>query len=282
MIFSHVAEADRLGAASLGELIRYRTSEIHEAMGALKDELRLLNADVVRLEERSTKEYREALEKRLALKEEELIAHNAMRPPEVPKPGSDPEKQERTATVSRELDRLKVERDLLLALIAGERGQQKELAGLARTVEQAFSRVGNLKRRYSAAEEELSKGLEDLGIDAGEVVELKLDLTPLEEACKLYELLQEGAAKLLDPLDPAGYKAELEEVKKEIETLQTQLDEPGKEYEAYLSALVLWNARRREIEGSEDAVGSVKYLEKLIEDLMRGSNKAARGPPASA
>lgn len=267
VIFSHVREADRLGAASLGELISHKTSETHKTIDALKDELRSLNADVVLLEERSTKEHGEGLKKRLALRNEELAAHDATRPSGVSKPGSDDDEQVRAATVSGELERLKMERNLLEALVSAEQGQQKKLANLSWVTQEAFSKVENMRRRYSVGEEELSEGLQELGVDAGDIVDLRVDVTPLEEARRLYDLLENRADKLLDPFDPDGYEAQLEEISKNITALQERLDEPGKEYEAYLSVLGSWRARRREIEGSGDALGSIKHLKKLIENL---------------
>ena len=269
VIFSHVGDADRLGMQSLEELIGYRTRETHEAIDALVDELASLNSSIVALEERSAEEYRRKLEKRLDMRREELAAHDGAKPHKVPRPGSDPETQELTAAVSEKLEHAKLKRNLWLKVITAERVELKKLTRLVSASQKTSSRVENIRHRYLTAEAELTKGLEELGIDAHNVVELKVDLTPLEEAQGLYGLLRDRSDELLDLFQPNGYHAELKAVEEDITALQTQLDEPGKEYEAYLSALETWNVRCRELIGSENAVGSVKHIEKLLDDLQQ-------------
>lgn len=267
VIFSHVGEAERLGMSSLDELIRYKTQETYEAIEALKEELRTLNADIVRLEGQSTEEHRRELEKRLVSRKEELAAHAQAKPPEVLEPKGDPTTRQRSAAVSEELEQLKLQRELLSALIAVEEEQQKELARLVSATEKAFTKVENIEHRYRTGKEGLSEDLNDTGISIGKIVELKVNLTPLREVQELYRLLKDKTDESLDLFTPEGYYARRTELDEEITALQEQLDEPHKEYEEYLSSLEDWKAKQREILGTEDAVGSVTYLEDQIKEL---------------
>ncbi|WP_162924759.1 TrlF family AAA-like ATPase [Rubrobacter indicoceani] len=267
VIFSHVGDADRLDTQSLGELLDYKTHETHEAMDALAGELSSLNVRIVALEKRSTEDYRKNLERRLDAKREELAAHEEAKPREVPRPGTNPESQEREADVSDELERAKLERQLWVELIAAEQAELKRLTRLLSASEKAISGVENIRHRYLTAEAELSEGLNELGIETGEVVELKVDLTPLEEARKLYELLRDRSDELLDADNLDGHAERLGSAEEDILALQAQLDTLGKEHEAYLSALEAWNVRRQELVGSEDTIGSLKHTERLVSDL---------------
>lgn len=268
VIFSHVRDADRLGTQSLEELLNYKTHETHEAIDVLADELATLNSHVIDLEERSTEEYRKNLEKRLDVKRDELKAHNEGKPLEVPKPGSDLESQEHEATISEEIGDAKLQKDLWKAVISAEQEILNTATRLLSASEKASSGVDNLQHRYRTSESELAETLEELGIVAHDVVELKVDLSPLEEARNLYELLRDRSEKLLDVSNPDGFQAELESAEEDILVIQAQLDEPGQEYEAYLATLQTWNARRLELVGSADTVGSVKHLEKCLSDLQ--------------
>jgi ABC-type lipoprotein export system ATPase subunit len=267
VIFSHVGEADRLETSSLEELIQYKTQETYDAIEALKEELRAINTETIRLEEHSTEEYRKSLERHLTSKQEELSAHDEARPTEVPKPGSNPEAWQLTAAVSEELDDLKLERNLVTELIAGEEVQQMELARLTSAIEKAMSKAENIQHRYLTSEAELSEGLRNLGIAPTDVVELKVDLSPLQQAKKLYYLLENRTDELLDPLNSTGYNARLRAVEEKIAALQGQLDEPNRTYEKYLAALSDWKTKRKEITGSRTAVGSIRYLEARLQEL---------------
>lgn len=268
VIFSHVGEADRLGTQSLGDLLDYKTRETHEAIDALVHELSSLNARIVALEERSTEDYRRNLERRLDAKREELAAHEEAKPQEVPGPAANPEAQEREAAVSEELEHAKLERRLWLDLISAERAELKRLTRLVSASEKATSGVENIRHRYLTAEAELTEGLRELDIETSEVIELRVDLAPLGETQKLYGLLRQSLDELLDASNPDGYPEKLGSAEEDILALQAQLDEPGKEHEAYLSAMEAWNARRRELVGSEDAAGSLRHTERLMSDLQ--------------
>jgi hypothetical protein len=236
-------------------------------------ELSSLNARIVALEERSTEDYRKNLERRLDAKREELAAHEEAKPHEVPGPGTNPEAQEREAAVSDDLERAKLERRFWMELIAAEQAELKRLTRLLSASEKAISGVENIRHRYLTAETELEEGLKELGIETDEVLELRVDLTPLEEARELYAPLRESRDKLLDAHNSDGYPEKLGLAEEDILALQAQLDEPSKEHEAYLSALEAWNARRRELVGSEEAAGSLRHTEQLVGDLQEVPQK---------
>lgn len=270
VIFSHVEDAERLGTESLEELIRYKTQETRVAIDVLKGELTALNADIIALEESLTEEHRKGLKQRLTARKEELAAHDEVKPEQVLKPGSDPESEEATIAVSEQLEQAKLERQLLLGLISGEQEQRKTLARLLSDTDKAFSRVENIRHRYSTAEVELAEGLEILNINAREIIELRVDLSPLEEVRELYSVLKDRSDKLVNVADPKnGYRAELEAAQEEITRLQAQLDDPGKEYEAYLLAVETWNTKRGELVGSVSTAGSIKHTRKLLDELKK-------------
>lgn len=56
-------------------------------------------------------------------------------------------------------------------------------------------------------------------------------------------------------------------IEREIEQLQTKLDEPNKKYQLYAGALKAWEKQRSDIVGNSTAVGTVIYYQEQIKSL---------------
>jgi hypothetical protein len=50
-----------------------------------------------------------------------------------------------------------------------------------------------------------------------------------------------------------------------IAALRNQLDAPSKRYQTYLQQLRTWDARKKEIDGSADIAGTLRYFEAQLE-----------------
>src|SRR6266566_4204636 len=72
VIFSHVDLADRLGKATLDELVAYKTSEASNRIKLLQQELTQINETLIGLEEQGQPEHRVKIENLLSLKKKEL------------------------------------------------------------------------------------------------------------------------------------------------------------------------------------------------------------------
>jgi hypothetical protein len=70
-----------------------------------------------------------------------------------------------------------------------------------------------------------------------------------------------------DPSKPSSPAQEKFTVEKEIEELQTKLDEPNKRYQAYLAALAAWEGQEEAIIGGEGTPGTIKFYEKQLSEL---------------
>ena len=107
VIFSHVQAADRLGKASLDELIAYKTSEADARIQILKGELHRINEEIVGLEEKVEPAYRQKIENLLTVKRRELESHEKTKPAQVAKPENDPVKQKEISDVAAAVDAAK-------------------------------------------------------------------------------------------------------------------------------------------------------------------------------
>jgi hypothetical protein len=144
VIFSHVDVADRLGTASLDELVTYKASEANKRILILKQELHRINDEVVKLEEKTQPEYRQIMENLLAVKRQELEAHEKSKPAVVSKPENDPVRQEEISRVATDIDAAKKELAECESRISALNEEQGRLVQLISIADRLLARLENL------------------------------------------------------------------------------------------------------------------------------------------
>jgi hypothetical protein len=100
-----------------------------------------------------------------------------------------------------------------------------------------------------------------------DVVRISIDKQPLVDKRKSFATLMQEAQDQQNPLRPDSSAQKKLALEKEIQDLQTKLDEPNKRYQAYLTALGAWEGQKETIIGSESALGTIKFYEKQLSDL---------------
>lgn len=267
VIFSHVEIAERLGKASLDELIAYKTSEATAKIRLLKQELHAINKEVVALEDRSTPEHRQKIDNLFKVKQDELAAHEKSKPPEVAKPENDPVKQKVIADVATAVEVAKKEQAECEKQILEATQEQGKLVQFIATADRLLARLGNLQRQLQTFSSESRADFTTIGIKEDAVLIVTLDKKPLSD--KRGEFSGQKT-KLDDKLDPEN-AASLIQAKLKIQTsigqLQAKLDEPNKIFQAYQAALAEWEMKKQTIIGSNDATGSIKNYERQLQNL---------------
>ncbi|MEK7250942.1 MAG: hypothetical protein AAB209_11035, partial [Bacteroidota bacterium] len=249
VIFSHVDPADRLGKASLDEVIAYKTSEASAKIRILKQELHAINEEVVSLEDRSTAEHRQKLDNLLKIKQRELEAHEKSKPKEVPKPENDPVKQKEIADFAAAVEAAKKQLTEYESQVLQATQDQAKLAQLISTVDRLFARLENLERQLQIFSSESQADLANIGIAENSILKVVLDKKPLSD--KRIEASSQKT-KLDLQLDAAKNGSLIQsklKIQASIEQLQVKLDEPNKRFQAYQTALAEWEKRRLAIIG---------------------------------
>lgn len=269
VIFSHVPEAERLGFGTLDELLTHRSEETNQAIAQLVASLNDCIARLVAAEERSLPQHRKAIEAQLAEKQRELNAHIAMRPTDLPKPDVDPTALQESQIATDELEKKQAELSAIELEITSLRAIDSATAKKHSMAEKLAGKVNNLKRQVEGFFADTESDFAELGIAPSDVVTFTADPTRIEIALK--QLVAERAAISLklaaDTTEGPEFKRK--SIIADIETLQAQLTAPQQAYQAYLQLLKEWEAGAALITGSEDAIGSVKYLQKQLADLDR-------------
>jgi ABC-type lipoprotein export system ATPase subunit len=267
VIFSHVDDADRLGKSSLDELVAYKTSEASNRVGILKHELSRINADIVDLEEQNQPDNRRKIENLLALKRKELEAVEKSKPAEVGKPDLDSARQKEMAGVSGAIEAAKKRLVETENQISISTQGQVTIAQRISLVDRLVGRLDNLQRQVQNFLAESKEDLIAVDVSADAILKIELNKQPLLDKKNFFAEQKTALDGQLDPLNANGLIQKTQQLEREIENLQTKLDEPHKKYEAYQAALRSWEKQREIVIGGDTTVGTIKYYEAKLAAL---------------
>ena len=267
VIFSHVGIAERLGEVSLDALITHKTSEATAKIRILKQELHAINEAVVALEDRSTAEYRQKIDNLLKVKQEELAVHERSKPIEVAKPENDPVKQKEIAEVAAAVDAAKKELAECEKRIQESTQEQGKLLQLISIADRLLGRLENLQRQLQTFASESQADFASIGVKEDAVLKVTLDKMPLSDKRSEFSGQKTKLDAKLDPENAAGLIQAKRRVQANIDQLQAKLDEPNKRFQAYQATLTDWEKQKQVIIGDDDAIGSIKYYQRQLQNL---------------
>jgi chorismate mutase len=267
VIFSHVAEADRLKYAALDDLIAFRTEEAASRMAALRSESHPINERIAAMEIENTLGYRKSIESRLKLKREEIDAHGKTKPSPVPAPTQASGSNNGGKNLSATIEDLLAQRTKIDEEIATAKVKQAEYAIVSATIEKARSKLLTIKQQAALSIRELTSDCSRLGLSVADLITFTINEQPLITKESETTQARSQVDALLNPTNPSSAVARRAEVTASITEIQDQLDEPNRLYQAYLRALEEWERREQALIGDESAIGSLKFIEKQLADL---------------
>ncbi len=267
VIFSHVDPADRLSTASLDELVTYKASEANKRILILKQELHQLNDDVTKLEEKIQPEYRQKIENLLAVKQQELDAHEKSKPAEVAKPENDPVRQEQISKTATAVETAKKELSECEIQISTSTEEQGRLVQLISVADRLLARLENLERQVQTFFADSQSELASIDLSPDAILKVLLNKQPLLDKRKSFSDQKIKVDERLDASKAGSLIQAQKQIQARIDDLQTRLDEPNKKYQAYEAALKAWEKRKEEIIGNKDTVGTLRYHDGQLEGL---------------
>lgn len=267
VIFSHVSPENRLGQASLEDLIRYKTKEANDRIAILKSELRGITESIIALEKRASPENKTKLESALATKQNELKSHNENKPAAVPKPEASPEQKKQAEALGKQLSDKKTELERADEGIAQVREDLSKVNLLLSSADRLVGRLENFQRQAETLKEEAIPLILDLGLVQKDVLSIKISTEPV--SAKRSELIDEQA-KLEAELKPeeSNSKAAIRSnLAAELKVIQSKLDAPSKAYEAYVERKAEWEEARNKLIGSTETPESIEYYKAEVKKL---------------
>lgn len=264
VIFSHVADPQRLAKNSLKELIEHRTSEINDAISQIKIEIQSTNKEITSVESRMQPDYRKSIEKKLNSKKQELEAHTKSKPQEVVNPStlSDNHKTSALAVINEKKDESrKIDLEIKMA-----QKKQEELAISESEVDKAENKINNFDKIFRKHEKDFNE-LKIPGIKFTDIVTVEINRTKLED-WKNYILTEKKRNDdVLDTEKKDSLIFKKNALQNELKEIQNKLDEPNKEYQKYLKALDQWKKIREKIIGAATVSDTIKYYEEILRKL---------------
>jgi hypothetical protein len=171
VIFSHIADAERLGKESLDELIAYKTEELVRQLDSHRQEISKLNVDLVRLEAKGTADYAAQLDGKLKLKQKELEAHIANKPAVVAQPNNlTPEQQAAYAGIGTELDKERAALATLETQITENQNRQKTLTEHVAVAGKLEGKLGNFEAEFNRLKQECAADFQKLSLDLNAII----------------------------------------------------------------------------------------------------------------
>lgn len=268
VLFAHVPIADRLGTSSLQSLIEARTKALDDRQTEIRAELTSINRQIVELERRLHTTRRSALTERLSLLKQKLESLDASEPGVPPEPAETSDSELEVTVAS-----LRAAEDDLEQQVAGLRDEDARLARAANSATQLRTAITTLQDHVHTFHDSHREDAESLGLLITELVDLRTDLGPLDDAAQERSDRRRSIQEALSPEMQGSVAEKLRTVRTELADALDRLDLPARERAAALTAHGEWQQARQEILlGSEEEAG-IQQIEQQLEELTEAPEK---------
>lgn len=272
VIFSHIADADRLNKESLDELIEYKTEELAQQLASHRQEISRFNAELVRLEAKGTADYAAQIDSKLKLKQKELEAQTANKPAVVEQPNNQTAEQVKvSAGIAVDLGKERATLSGLETQIAEHQAKQKTLAEHIALAKKLEGKLDNFNAEFARLVQECDADLKKLSLDMGTIVTLTINKATLTDKRDSLTAEKEKIDAALSATAETSLVSQKAACQARIKALQDSLDAPNKRYQAYQEALKAWAQQKKLIEGDAETADTLKYYEahlKYIKDEL--------------
>jgi len=267
VIFSHVSTAEKLNFNKLDDLIEFKTKEKNSSIDIAKNEISTLNKEFAVLENKLHPDYKTQIYNKLQIKKQEEASHDLTKPKEKTKPGIDPAKQ-------KEIDDITAE---IYKKVEGIQSHEKEIERIERERKSDYSksvnakklldRLDNFQKQYELFKSECKAIADILALNVDDIIKLEIKRTDIEKINTESRTRYTDKSDILKEDNKDGPFFKKQQLQKEIDALRNKLDQPNKEYQAYLKEKAEWEIKAKEIDGDESTPETIKYYEKQIKEI---------------
>jgi len=270
VIVSHVPEEQRLGMQSLDELIWFQTSEKQKQIDNLVGQLRDASRARVYLEAQADPAVSSEIERKIKQRESELATHDAAAPKPVADPGANPEAQKAAMSpVLTELAEIESKRSQIRIDIDAVELEIKKQTRRAAVARRLIEKLRNFEKQFELLVTSLAVDANELGLKQEELVTLSINVGEPEGVANESDAMIASAASKLNAAKPPGLKQQLSQVESQLGEIKAKLDEPNRQFQAYLKERGEWQAKRDAIVGSEEDGESILGLKRSIQDMVK-------------
>ena len=268
VIFSHVEDAERLGCASLEDLITAKTNEKNAAIEIVKKTIHSLNGDIIKLERMLHPNYKKELENKLQLKVAEKAGIE--RPVEVKKPDdTDPKRQADIEKINSSIAAKQSEIGGHGASIVKLQSEKTGLVKRINDINTLLQKLVNFQQQFDTFQAECVVLCSSLGIDFEKIGKLELNTGDIEAMKTIALTRLPEVTEQLSEDNKKGPVCRLLQAKAELEQLKATLDQDNKNYQKYLKELQEWKMKCAAIEGvgEEPEEGTIRYYKNTLKRI---------------
>lgn len=284
VVFQYVPTEKKMGQTTFEELIDLKKRSAEKEIHHIHEEILELNDEIIKLENQFDPNYRKNLLSKIKVKEDELTAHESLKPETVEDP-SKHEESEDTKAKKKALGELESSK---LALEKEIEFITKEISDRNYLIVEAEKLNRDLKNKYSELVSVISEGNDvanKCGFDISKAIHVEFDESVICSSILSLKERNEKDAKLIK-VDEGWEKKEyellssaskLESLKTQIKAIHSEFTGEQKAFQDYLSALAEWEIRKSEIEGDSETADSLKYMQEKLAYLDKNLESDING-----
>lgn len=267
VIFSHVSDTEKLNFNKLDDLIEFKTKEKNSSIDIAKSEITTLNKEIAVLEIKLHPDYKTQINNKLQIKKQERVSHDLIKPKERTKPGADPAKQREIDAITAEIYK-KVE-NIQAYEKKIERIEKERKIDYSKSVnaKKLLDKLDNFQKQYELFKSECKAIADILALNIDDVIKLEIKRKDIEKINTEFLASETAKSDILKEDNKDGPFFKKQQLQKEINTLRNKLDQPNKEYQAYLKEKAEWEIKAKAIDGDESIPDTIKYYEKQIKEI---------------
>ena len=271
VIFSYIELNEKGNATNLKELIDIKSSEIRNQIKRIKIELDEINQEIIKLEDKEMKDYKENIENNLKKLEEDYKRHDNNKPKEVLQPeiSEDTTGVMEIKNLTKTINEKKAEQERIELKITGFNNQKNKIHNFniyIENIEKEINKMNKIIKEY-----EIEDSLKE---------EFLISYTPSIEKIKT-KIKEINSEKTINLDIESKLKEEIEELEIQKNNLISKSNKEEKEYQKYLKDIEEWEKEKKRIKGSPQLENSIEYYEKeknyinnqLSDDLEKKNNE---------
>ena len=259
IIFSHIPQTNRLGKNSLEDLINHKTQIVRNDIEKLKGNISIVNGEIILLEAKEHPSFLIKLEENLRRKEEELFAHQQSKPLHQEPPVD----SGKIGDSSEVIELLRAESEQIIESIAATNSNISKLNKDIEILKQRRQSLESLNKSLDAEKSANRDSLEIFNLDVESIFSFKINLDPVTELINTKS--QELESQQTSISSTSEKVQRVNNIRVELDELQSQLNQPAKLYQLYLNSLEKWKAVEQDINGSSENEGSIINILATIE-----------------
>lgn len=257
VIFSYVDRSERGDATNLGELVSLRSKALEIEASQITDEIENINAAIIKIENKLTKEYAKEISDRLAKAKEMLERHESSKPVEVKKPAP----KEANAQYTKDLETINANIAKLKEEIETGKNEISKMNNSILETTDFIAKIKALQLDFDELVEIEKKYIETHKMEyTGGELKLVTPIKTLEEYLSLLQGKKKAEQEKIDSPE-TGLTAALTKAEEEKEKLIANTDTEEKVFQKYLKDNNEWNEKKAQILGTPDVEDSLKYFE---------------------